>query len=1004
MLDMIEKGLFWWNSYFLEADAEAYSQLLGPVDENTWMLKNGDLCSVIDIVGSRLMVGQDEFDILVRRLTGRLAVLLRMVGGSQHSLGFGARDDASRGGQLVNSLYMPMVESMRRMGIADLSIVKDRARAISKLSTAASGYVILYTHKAALTPNERDREKDRRERDMAKYTKANGKRMSTAFGQSPFVQSPILIPRHKAAVSALVQGLGASFNQDGIDLLCNVLTVEEAVCAIGAHLHATPRANWKPRLIGGGVPVAVNNPRAGDHSHLMPLPVGRQLIDAKSREIFSEAELALRDGFYYASIVMEQMPTNRVEKFSDLRAAIAGGGAKSIPWVVSFSMEANGLGFNRMEQTFAGFLGGFGDYNKRIKAAYDSLRQIDQAEPVVGMRIVFTTWAKTEQACVDNLAFLKIQVQNWGSTVVSNETGSPLLAQLASAAGFAYKSPAPYMPAPLSEACKMLPLFDSASIFQRGQVILSTLSGRPYPIEFGSSLQNFWGTGIFAPTGSGKSFFLLMLNLGFALAAGASKLNRIVNIDVGASFKLLVQLLHALLPEEERHQAVYLKVSNSPEFAVNPFDTHLGIDQPTNLDEEFLQSVLATVSPSVASAHANFLGMVIRAAYTMFGRDSKDAKHWQEAYDPDLHRIMQECGVEFVKGKTRVWDVVDALFAKGRVVEASRAQRFAVPTLNDMVRAARAPDVINLFSTATVNGEGVLEVFTRDITTGVNNFRLISGVTQCDVDSARVLGIDLEEVLAGTQTESGRRTSQMMYLFARRLGARKFFMKWEGEIEKLCPPLYAAHHRHECEAMAEAPKMLEYDEIHNARGGVNPDGSPEETPMYRMIQKDMREGRKYLTVTLMSSQMLEDFPPAAIDNMYNFFILGMGSSSSKRTIQETFNLRDTEINAIENHCTGPGTLFGYFKTRRGNLSQILRATAGPLERWAYNTDSEDASMRKAIAERIPYMEALALLARHFPGGSARETLAKMRQDSTSGHDDTGYVRRLAERLLVEEVS
>lgn len=1004
MLELIEKGLFWWNSYFLEADAEAYSQLLGPVDDHTWMLKNGDLCSVIDIVGSRLMVGQDEFDTLVTRLTKRLSVFLRMVGGTQHSFAFGARDDASRGVQLVNRLYMPVVESMRRMGITDLSIIKDRARAISALSTAASGYVILYTHKAALTPNERDREKERRERDQAKYLKGNGKGMSATFGQSPFVQSPILIPRHKAAVEALVRGLGSSFNQDGIDLLCNVLNVEEAVCAIGAHLHAAPRADWKPRLIGAGATTAMNNPRPGDHSNLMPLPVGRQLIDAKSREIFSEAELVLRDGYYYASIVMEQMPTNGVQKFSELRAAIAGGGAKSIPWVVSFSMDANGLGFNRMEQTFAGFLGGFGDYNKRIKAAYDALRRIDQAEPVVGMRIVFTTWAKTEQACVDNLAFLKIQVQNWGSTVATNETGSPLLAQLASAAGYSYKSPAPYMPAPLSEACKMLPLFDSASIFQRGQVILSTLSGRPYPIEFGSTLQNFWGTGIFAPTGSGKSFFLLMLNLGFALAAGANKLNRIVNIDVGASFKLLVDLLHAMLPPEQRHQVVYLKVSNRPEFAVNPFDTHLGIDQPTNLDEEFLQSVLATVSPSVAKAHPNFLGMVIQAAYTLFGRNSKDAKPWQEAFDQDLHNTMLQAGVEFTKGKTRVWDVVDALFAKGMVVEAARAQRFAVPTLNDMVRAARAPDVINLYTTATVNGEPVLDVFTRDITTGVNNFRLIAGVTQCDIESARVLGIDLEEVLAGTQTESGRRVSQMMYLFARRLGARKFFMKWEGEIEALCPPLYAEHHRRECESMAEAPKMLEYDEIHNARGGVNPDGSPEETPMYRMIQKDMREGRKYLTVTLMSSQMLEDFPPAAIENMYNFFILGMGSSASKHAIQETFSLRDTEINAIENHCTGPGTLFGYFKTRRGNLSQVLRATAGPLERWAYNTDSEDASMRRVIAERIPYLEALALLARKFPSGSARDVLAKMKQDSTQGHDDTGYVRRLAERLLVEDVT
>src|SRR3546814_13500991 len=111
-------------------------------------------------------------------------------------------------------------------------------------------------------------------------------------------------------------------------------------------------------------------------------------------------------------------------------------------------------------------------------------------------------------------------LQSWGGTTVSNESGSPSNLLISTAPGLSRENPAPFMPGPLSTFSRMLPIFRPASPWDTGQVILTTKEGRPYPLRFGSSIQPFWGTLIFAPPVLGSSFLMTVLNLGLPFRQG----------------------------------------------------------------------------------------------------------------------------------------------------------------------------------------------------------------------------------------------------------------------------------------------------------------------------------------------------------------------------------------------------------------------------------------------------------------------------------------------------
>lgn len=990
----VESGLYWVNSYFLESDTDALCRVRAPVTDYTLSTTSDDLFSVIRIMGAKNLVGEAEADLMGERLEEALKVAMRSGNGRQHAYAFGFRSNPKGATRLLREMFDPLVNTAKRFGAERHDIFIDRLKSFSAVCVEETVYLVVYTQKQGLSPNDLKRNGEWREKTGIAFGKASpGTPLSDDFAQSPRMGVPTLLPRHEATVNNLVARLNDPLDGGGVGVLAELLEVHEAISLMRRHVGADEfPSSWRPRLIGDRVRGVAKTVRGATES-MLPMRIGRQMIQSGYREEFGDFEMCVRDGVWYGSVVLEQCPESGSERFSVLASRIG----RQIPWMVAFEISPNGLETRKIEQFFASFLGGFGDHNKRVKRAWDELKQLKGAgETIVAMRAVFTTWGANEQDCVDSVSFLKSSIESWGSAVATNETAAPAMSVMASCAGYTSRMPASYLPAPLSEVTQMMPAFRPASIWKDGHLIARTGEGRPYPVKFGTSEQDFWGTGIFAPSGRGKSFLMNMMNLGILFSPGLTEIPSLVVIDVGPSSRLVMDLARAMLPPHLASQIVSLRIRNDVKYAVNPFDTQLGLDRPTPADEDFLQVVMETICPGLGNDGPKLVGQAIKQAYKMLGRTSSTSKYWQSGYNLELEARRVEVGIPFENGKTRVWDLVDAFFAKGMIPEAISAQRYATPLLADLIRAVNEKEVSNLFATATTeSGEEIISAFIRGVTTGIQEYQLISGVTQFDVGNARAISIDLEEVVASS-SEEGRRKSALMYMFARRLGARNFFLRWDEELKPLTPPEYHDYHRDRVLKMQEQLKFLEYDEVHNASGIPS---------LQRLLQKDLREGRKYTVVSVMTSQLLDDFPTAAVENCFNFFILGVGTSNSTERVRSTFSLSHSEVRAIERECTGPGRLFGLFKTRRGNISQVLHTTAGSFERWAFNTDGIDASLRRQLADRMgDYLDSIKLLAKEFPSGTARSHIDAMK--AAAGADGTdaavnGYVRALIDKMLAK---
>lgn len=1001
MIESLEKFFYWFNGALLQAEAAELVQLRGAVDERTLMTTSDDLLTGVEVLGARKLIGFAEFNRQADALAEKLAQVMRSGNGKQHSVGVSFRSSPHSVMRVLDDLITPGRKTAHRLGVTEMDYFDDLARALAKVCSEESVYLVLLTHRAGLTAPERKRAIEWSMEAGAKASKATksvgGSKIDLSFGQGIKTPVPALFPRHESMVGNLVKELSADIQSNGVGLMLRVMSARDTVAMMRRHVDATDfGVSWRPRLIGDpGSTSAISAPRKGDQSHLVPPPIGRQLFPARLNEVFGDAELVQSAGVWYGSIIMEIVPefdedlSTRRGEFASLAKRIG----REIPWTLSMDVSPNGEQLRKVDQFYAGMVGGFGDQNKRIRDAWEQIKRRQRdGDYQAGIRAVFTTWGGTEREALDRLSFLRSSLESWDSAVVTNETGEPSAALVASAAGLYKRSPAPYMAGPIRALARMLPLFRPASVWQSGQLLAHTREGRPYPVAFGSPEQAFWGTLGLAPSGSGKSFTLAMMNFGILMSAGLNEIPPLVTIDVGPGSSAVLKLVKNILPERLRHQVAWFRVRNDQRYTVNPFDVAPGCDEPTEVDRDFQIAVLTTVCPSLGPEGDKFCSQVIKEAYRRLSRNSPECRVWQSSYDPELDRQLHELGFPF-SDRTRVWDIADWLFEHGHVEMAIRAHRFAMPRLGDMVGAAQSRAIQDLYGgdepARTPSGESMIQVFMRSISSAQSEYQLIAGFTRFDVGNARAIAIDLEEVVGSMNSEEGRRRSAIMFLFARRLGAKNYFMRWD-ELRDIVPPLWSDWHEDRIKRYGEQIKFLQYDEKHYTTGIASVD---------KQIEVDLRVGRKYLVVTMMFSQNLADFPPAAVSNCYTYLVMGKSDKVGSQALQDTFGLSESECYAIDSECTRPGVMFAYFRTKAGDTSQILYNTAGPFMTWAFTTDKVCVDLRTELEKRLPYLDVLRALAKVFPSGSCATEMTLYRRMRREDDPD----KRLEAEIFADKV-
>lgn len=1003
----IERFLYYVSGYFLNGDVQSRVALASPVDKNIMTTVTGDLVTYVRVRGARRLIGPHEFNDMAEKLADQMRIKLTDGTGNQHALAVGYLSDPPGTPFVISELLKGSIATSRRMGAAANAKIwfDERAKFLSALCNDETVIFAIYTLKSGLNPKESERyaewmesmrERTNKEAAAVKSDVKGSAAADGMFGQTIAPVYPGLASRH----NAVVQDLVASIENEagGVGVLVDVLDCEEAIYSLRRFVDGRPvPANWRPELFGNKAPMGVNIPREGEIAHAMPRPIARQIFSEPMTEDFSGFEVVEREGVWYGSLKLDVCPQESpAPSFSHLVDRLG----KSFPFAVSFEVTPNGLKQKQMDQMFSGFFGGFGSHNRALRDAWREMKEMP--DYIAALRMVCTTWSRSKEELGDQISTLKMALQSWGGTTVSNESGSPANLLLATAPTLARYNPAPYLPGPITTFSRMLPMYRATSPWSQGQLLLRTAQGKPYPISFGSSIQAFWGTLVLAPPGRGKSFLMNCLNAGLLFSPGLTDLPYIVIIDKGMSSANVIEMARGILPESRRHQAVSIRLRNTVEYAINVFDTQLGLDAPTERERDFQVNILSALCPNLGPEGVRFIGQVIDAAYKNLNRQSLNAKRWQRALSPELTDRLLADGMRITDSESpRIWDVVDRLFDLGDPHAASMAQRYAVPIMDDLITAANLDSVQDLYgNTPTPTGEKITEVFTRSITTASREYALLSTHTRFDIGDARVISIDLEEVLASATSEESRRRAAVMILFARQLGAKNYFLKWD-EVASLVPERYKRYQSSRIKNIFETLKFLEYDEFHNAHGM---------TDVLRMVTQDFREGRKYNVVPLLSSQLFEDFSKDLVETANNFFILGVGSAEAATKIKEAFDLSDTERLAILNDCLGPGPkgapLFAMMKTDKGTVSQLLYNSASSMEQWAFNSSALDVAVRRAVQEGLKgdYWYALKGLAAVFPKGSARYEIERVRE--TMGGDESAdedgvaatVARRAVERI------
>jgi intracellular multiplication protein IcmB len=683
---------------------------------------------------------------------------------------------------------------------------------------------------------------------------------------------------------------------------------------------------------------------------------------------------------------------------------------RTLPWRIRFDIEPGGLDKTRGRRTLLSFTAMFPG-NTIIRDSFNELIEMDKDDPACTMRVVAATWGKTKAQAKERRSALTKALQSWGVCQTRVEHGDPVEAFGSSIAAFSTASAGTMMYPPLGDALEMMPLQRPATPWASdGDFVQRTPEGKIYPIGLASSQQDVDIRVVAAEPGSGKSMMLGSMNFATAVRPGARRLPLITILDVGISGVSQVEMIQDSLPPSRSHEALAIRVTNSAEYAVNPFDTQLGADAPTRQEEDYLVDFLGCLlmnTQTMRPPSADCGRLALALIKNVYKEKLLNAPApYERDVDPAIEACLDSNGLR-QKRDDQWWadatwkEVRDLLFVEGHRREASLAHSRAMPTLPDFNAALLSKDIESIYGTArTDTSERLLDYAQRAFTAARDQFAIFAGRTRFELNSeTRVLCLDLQSVI-GSTTNEGRLRTQIMFLFGRHMAARNYFLD-DKELQEVLPAnkIYHEYHMARWADVKDEQKFIVYDELHNI-------GKPnaEFNPVYDRMEKDGRENRKWGVSVVASSQYLTDFPAKLLNAATSIYVMRGGAIENERVLRESFKVSDEAIRRLNLEATGPGPQGGnylaIFKTKVGRIVQMLNNTPGPVELWAFTTTPDDMALRRRLYKAIGPSQARTLLARRFKTGSAGSVINAMKRDIRA--DDAGNViDKLAEELLDE---
>jgi intracellular multiplication protein IcmB len=339
---------------------------------------------------------------------------------------------------------------------------------------------------------------------------------------------------------------------------------------------------------------------------------------------------------------------------------------------------------------------------------------------------------------------------------------------------------------------------------------------------------------------------------------------------------------------------------------------------------------------------------------------------------------------------------MDMFFDAGMIYEAEVAQRYAVPTLDDLIAYSSTTEIAEEYANIKPNGAPINEAFRMGIKDAISDFPIFRGYTKFDVGQSRVMSLDLQDV-AILGSSAARKQTSLMYMMARQCFMKK--IAFSQEDLQFFPTKYQPHMKRVIKDIVDDYKVLCMDEYHKT--GNDP-------ALANQVFTDGREARKWNLEIILASQLMSDF--GALNSIATtHFILDSGNVETRRWLKETIGLTPTEEAALVNYVQGAGpagaTFLARFETKSGKFAQLFTNTVGPMRMWALSTTAEDRKLRGLLYEKLPGNVARWLLAKRFPSGSCKKAVEKMKTELFAGQDfaedevAASVVERIAKEML-----
>jgi intracellular multiplication protein IcmB len=956
--------------------------------------KYSDYVSIVRVDGMRRMATRDD---VARIAMAQRVDLSGSLEGRGHAIVGWFASDPELSAVEINRLNLDSCRAVGRELNIDLTdILDERARLWPQIMRWEAAYYVLWTRKGVLTKEERKQMKEEQDALARELPRVGDT-------QRFYLRSDIMAARHAAFVGRVVASLrNADVASVELDAHAALKVIRESI------YRETAGSPWRPSLIGNRVmPRCPEEDEKAQPEHMLWPSIRSQVFYA---DAITQGGQRVQIGDYeYAPIDMAVGPEDP-RPFIELAAAL---GKDRIPWRGAIVVEGGGKASMAMKEIGASFLAMFPS-NGDLCRAFAALRQEREQNNHISvkLRASFATWAPIEhnRKLRRRASTLSQRIEGWGNCRATSVCGDPLEGAMSSVPGLSLSSTGTASLALLGDALSMLPWNRTASPWERGSVLFRRPDGAIWPYDpVGGSMRPLVLDIFVAPPGSGKSVLANTINLGLCLSTAVmgsrgAKLPLIGKADIGPSAQGFVRLVQEALGPERRHEAIFVTMQFGSGYEVNIFDLQVGCQYPLPLERAFLQNflALATLPPDTSKPFEGInqmISLVVDEAYRLCTDvPGGSPKRYRVGVEPEVDAMLRNRHIT-LKHEEPWWrDVVDELIAVEEYRLAGVAQRHAVPVLQDLINASRTDQVRDMFNKLKIDAthEDSCSLFERYIFDVIRKYPTLNSPTRLDFGPARIIVLDLAAV-APTGSASANRQTEMMYMLARHLLARNFFL--HPDYAQYVPEPVREYHRIRFQEVMESVKRLDYDEWHRT------EGSPQ---VRAQAELDVREGRKHNIQLGFSSQRLKDMGDGITSQATGRFILRAGDEKEAEEIISRFNLSEASAGVVRYGLHGPGPggapFLAVFSADGAKYEQMLVNSLGPIELWALSTTPGDTGLRNRLYDRVGFSEGLRRLAKVFPRGSALKEIERRKAERlTRGELDTraelGVIDELARELI-----